>query len=348
MMEPAFSFLRLKDRFKKAQGVQTMKKRFLGMILTIALLLTCLAPAGALAETVSATMKMPNAGGSLHLRSKASKTSASLGYVQDGDSLQVDLGVAARDNEDELWVKVKVSRTGKTGYIKSKYISRAFGPSVYVNPEGGSLKVRSGPGTSYSVAGYVQHGKSISVLSRGDVWSKVRVTATGVTGYIKTKYVFGATAGVVVGSSSSGSSPSSGSSSSTSTAWPSSYDAATVMTRTAFGTVNVRSGAGTGYSSVAKVSRGDKLAVTGKSGDWYKVQLANGKTGYISASYVSFGVSASTTANVNFRKGAGTGYGIIRSLSKGTSVVVHSVSGSWANVTAGGTRGYVSVNYLKF
>lgn len=322
-----------------------MKKKFLVLILAAVLLLTCLATAGALAETISATMKMPNAGGSLHLRSKASKTSASVGYVQDGDSLQVDMGVAARDSEDELWVKVKVTRTGKTGYIKSKYINRSAGPTVYVNPEGGNLKVRSGPSTSYSVAGYVAHGQSISVQNRGDVWSKVKVTSTGVTGYIKTKYIFGATAGVVVSPNTSSSSTSS--SSSASTALPSSYDAASVMTRTAFGTVNLRSGAGTGYSSVAKLSRGTKLAVIGKSGDWYKVQTSSGKVGYISATYVSFGINANTTANVNFRKGAGTGYGVIRSLSKGTTVVVHSVSGNWANVTAGGTRGYVSVNYLK-
>ena len=319
-----------------------MKKRFLGMILAMILILTCLAPASALAETVSGKVKMPNAGGSLHLRSKASKTSTSVGYVQDGDSLQVNLGVAARDGEDELWVKVTVSRTGKTGYIKSKYISRGVGPTVYVNPEGGSLKVRSGPSTSHSVAGYVQHGQSISVQSRGSTWSKIKVTSTGVSGYIKTKYIFGATSGVVVSTGSS-----SGSSSSTSASMPSSYDAASVMTRTALGTVNLRSGAGTGYSSVAKLSRGTKLAVIGKSGDWYKVQTSGGKVGYISATYVSFGLNASTTANVNFRKGAGTGYGIIRSLSKGSSVVVHSVSGNWANVTAGGTRGYVSVNYLK-
>ena len=107
-----------------------MKKRFFGILLTLVLLITCIAPAGALAETITGALEMPNEGGSLHLRSKASKLSKSAGYVLDGDSLRIDLDDAARDNENELWVKVKVARTGKSGYIKTKYIGRSAGPFV--------------------------------------------------------------------------------------------------------------------------------------------------------------------------------------------------------------------------
>jgi len=317
-----------------------MKKRLIGFFLALILALSCLAPAAALAETLSGSVKMPNAGGSLHLRAKASKTSASKGYVQDGDFLYVYIDDAARDNEDELWVKVRVDRTGKTGYIKGKYISRGFGPMVYVNPEGGSLKVRSGPGTNYSVAGYVQHKQFISVLSRGDTWSKVKVASTGVTGYIKTKYIFGATAGVTV-SGGTTVKPS------VTVTRPASYDAAAIMTRTAFGVVNVRKGAGTNYASAGKLSRGDKLYVTGKTGDWYKVQTTSGVTGYVRSDYVSFGVTAKTTGNVNFRKGAGTGYSIIRELASGASVTLHSVDGKWAKVSYGGKTGYVHTSYLN-
>lgn len=320
-----------------------MMKKILGIVLTMVLLLTCLAPAGALAETVSGTVKMPNSGGSLHLRAGKSKTSASVGYVQDGDAIHVNMSDAARDGEDELWVKVKVVRTGKSGYIKSKYISRGSGATVYVNSDGGSLKVRSGPGTSFSVAGYVKHGQGISVQQRNATWSKIKVNATGVSGYIMTKYIFGATSGVVVGSPSAGS----GSTAPSFTLKPSSYDAASVMTRTAFGTVNLRAGAGTQYASAAKLSRGAKLYVTGKSGNWYKVQTPDGKSGYIRADYVSFGVHVNTTGSVNFRKGAGTNYGIIRELGKGTGVILHSVSGKWARVTVGGVNGYLHTSYLN-
>ena len=320
-----------------------MKKRILGFILAMVLILSCLVPAGAMAETFTGKVKMPNAGGSLHLRSWPSKTSLSAGYVQDGDAITVYADESAFDSEGEQWTKIKVSRTGKTGYIKNKYISlsgstgSASGTTVYVSQSGGSLKVRTGPGTVFGIAGYVKHGQSISVIERGTTWSKIKVTSSGVTGYIKTQYISGFTGG----------SSSSGSSSAGTVSLPDSYDAASIMTRTAFGTVNLRKGAGTGYGSVAKLGRGTKLAVTGKSGDWYKVQTADGRTGYIRKDYVSFGLTCATTGNVNFRKGAGTGYGIIRELSKGTGVIVHSVSGKWAKVTAGGKDGYVHINYLK-
>lgn len=319
-----------------------MKKRFFGILLTLVLLITCIAPAGALAETITGALEMPNEGGSLHLRSKASKLSKSAGYVLDGDSLRIDLDDAARDNENELWVKVKVARTGKSGYIKTKYIGRSAGPFVYVNPEGGSLKVRSGPGTGYSIAGYASHREPISVISRGETWSKIKVTRTGVTGYIMTKYIFGYTVGVTVPPTASAPTETK-----PAITMPTKYDAASIMTRTAYGVVNVRKGAGTGYASVAKLSRGDKLAVTGKSGDWYKVQTAAGKTGYVRKDYVSFGVTTKTTGEVNFRKGPGTNYTIIRELSKGASVIVHSVDGRWAKVTYSGKSGYLHMSYLN-
>lgn len=319
-----------------------MKKRLTGILLAIVLALTFLLPAGASAEVLSSKVEMPNDGGSLHLRSKTSKTSASAGYVQDGDSILVYLEDAARDNEDELWVKVKVERTGKSGYIKSKYIRRTYGPMVYVNASGGSLNVRKGPGTNYASLGYVKHKQSITVLNRGTTWSKIKVASTGTVGYIKTKYIFGATSGVSSSNTSTGSS-----SSSAVVTKPSTYDAAAIMTRTAFGTVNVRKGAGTNYASVTKLSRGEKLYVTGKTGDWYKVQTVNGKTGYVRNDYVSFGVTVKTTGSVNFRKGAGTSYGVIRTLPNGTSVVLHSVNGKWAKVSCSGKTGYVSTSYLK-
>lgn len=310
-----------------------MKKRFLGIFLAMVLALTCLMPAGALAETFSGTVKMPNAGGSLHLRSWPSKSSLSAGYAVDGEAITVYSDDSAFDSEGEQWTKVKVARTGKTGYIKNKYISLSgsAGVTVYVSKNGGSLNVRSGPGTAFGIAGYVVHGEPITVIERGTTWSKITVLRTGKTGYIKTQYLTGTAPAPAP-----------------EITLPASYDMASVMTRTAFGEVNLRTGAGTGYDSVAKLGRGAKLAVTGKTGDWYRAQTADGRTGYIRKDYVSFGVTCATTGEVNFRKGPGTSYSIMRELKTGTSVIVHSVDGKWAKVTQGGQTGYLHTSYLNF
>lgn len=316
-----------------------MKKRILGMLLALVLSISCLAPA-ALADT-DAWVKMATADGSLNLRKGPGKTYASNGYVKHGDAIDVSFGDVGTDSDGEEWTRVTVERTGKSGYIKTKYISyqqvgsTSTGPTVYVGRDGGTLNVRKGPGTDYAIAGYVKHGQTISIVSEGSVWTKIKVKSSGVTGYIKSKYIVGL-------------SSASGSSSKPSSSSNSSYDVASVMTKTYAGKVNLRKGAGTKYASVASLGRGVTLKVYEQSGDWYRVSTLDGTTGYISKNYVSFGVSTKTTAKVNFRKGAGTSYGVISSLKKGASVTVHSVTGNWAKVTANGTTGYVSMNYLAF
>ena len=158
--------------------------------------------------------------------------------------------------------------------------------------------------------------------------SPVKVVSSGKVGYIKTKYIYG--------SGSTG----------TDTR-PASYQLGVISTKTSGGMVNIRKGAGTSYASVGKVGRGVMLKITGEDGKWYKVTTSNGLTGYVSKSYVSLGVSAQTTANLNMRKGAGSSYGRVTTLSKGASLTVYSVSGNWAYVKAGKNSGYVSMNFVK-
>ena len=53
---------------------------------------------------------------------------------------------------------------------------------------GNEVRVRSGPGTSYEVLGYVNSGDKVTVLSSSSGWLRVR-TASGITGYISGDYV---------------------------------------------------------------------------------------------------------------------------------------------------------------
>jgi len=50
--------------------------------------------------------------------------------------------------------------------------------------------------------------------------------------------------------------------------------------------VNIRAGAGTGYTVVGSAEKGTMYAIIGKTGDWYKTYY-RGKTAYIHASYAS-------------------------------------------------------------
>ncbi len=178
-------------------------------------------------------------------------------------------------------------------------------------------------------------------------------------GLTATGEVDSATYSLLFGASSSGSSSSSSSSSYTGTGTvTASY-------------LNVRSGAGMGYSIIGGLPKGSKVTITGKSGSWYKIKLSSGSTGYVSSSYVntsgsstssttttstttsSTSVSSSgkitiTASTLNVRSGAGTGYSIISSVNKNEVYSYSSYSNGWYKITlSNGKTGYVSSSYVK-
>ncbi len=61
----------------------------------------------------------------------------------------------------------------------------------------------------------------------------------------------------------------------------------------------------------------------------------------------AFAASATTTATVNVRSGAGTNYKVVTCVSKGKTVTTNGTSGNWTKVTANGKTGYISSKYLK-
>ena len=293
-----------------------MKRQWWKMAAAAALILALVTGAA-----LAATVYVSKDGGSLNLRAGKGTSYEITGYAVHGESVTV------LENSGK-WSKIRVERTGKVGYIRSSYI-RDAGATVYVSKDGGSLNLRAGKGTSYEITGYAVHGESVTVLENSGEWSKIRVERTGKVGYIRSAYIRGGATPPPSGGTSK-------------------YEPALLMTKTVEGSVHLRSGAGTGYSSLGTLRRGDFLKAIGKSGDWVEVVTTNKKTGYVHKSYVSFGVGARTTGDVNFRKGPGTNYSVIRTLSAGAGVTVLEVDGKWAKVRSGSATGYISTGYFSF
>jgi len=59
------------------------------------------------------------------------------------------------------------------------------------------------------------------------------------------------------------------------------------MVRVIGSKLNVRSKPTTSAATVARVRKGEKLAVLGRDGDWFEVKLADGASGWVSARYVA-------------------------------------------------------------
>ena len=195
---------------------------------------------------------------------------------------------------------------------------------------------RTGAGTNYSSMGILDKGVKVSYISESGNWTKVEYDSK--TSYICSDYL------------------EKGESNATPTS--------TMYTTPEIG-LNLRKGPGTSYSVIRTLSKGTAVTVHSSSNGWSKISV-NGVEGYVSTSFLSStnpstnsSTSNETTstptttmyvtpdAGLNLRKGAGTSYSVIKTLSKGTAVTVHSSNNGWSNVSANGVEGYVSTSYLS-
>ena len=116
--------------------------------------------------------------------------------------------------------------------------------------------------------------------------------------------------------------------------------------------LNVRTAPSSKASVTATLKKGSYVTLMARSGEWWRVEYANGKYGYCHADYITVTdgkpVAVNTNSgSLNVRSGPGTGYGKIASLPKGKTVLRLSTSGDWSYILYNGTKtGYVSSRYL--
>ena len=204
------------------------------------------------------------------------------------------------------------------------------------------VNARKGPGTGYDRVEQLAKGKAVSVLGEENGWYKIKWNNS--TGYVVKDYVALSNAAASVPATSS------------STAAPN-------ATVTGGSTINVRSGAGTGYARIALLGTGKRVAILDKSGDWYHISF-DGKTGYISASYLIPDGSSAPAApapapdtsvgnatvrggsSINVRSGPGTGYGRVTTVGTGKRVTLLAEEGGWFKIEFDGKSGYILGTYV--
>ncbi|WP_251402885.1 N-acetylmuramoyl-L-alanine amidase [Ureibacillus chungkukjangi] len=207
------------------------------------------------------------------------------------------------------------------------------------------LNIRSTASTSTNknIIGQVNKADKLDSFGITNGW--IKVAYRGKYGYVSTKYVKHTT--------------NSGSKESTNNSSTNVNDNKETITSNVHALVttsslNIRSGAGTTFKVIGKLSLNTKVVVNSITGHWVNITY-NGITGYVSKSYVKIlnqtdpsDILASViTSSLNIRSGAGTSYKVIGKLSLDTIVTVNSVSGEWAKITYNGVTGYVSKSYIK-
>ncbi|MBN9648319.1 C40 family peptidase [Terrisporobacter sp.] len=193
----------------------------------------------------------------------------------------------------------------------------------------GRVNFRTGPSKEYDSMGKIEKGKTVTYLGSNGSWRKIKYNSK--TGYVHKDYI------------------SSGTSASSSEKY----------VDTSAG-LNVRKGPSTSYAKIATLTNGTKVKVITTSGEWSKISSGS-ITGYVSNQYLSSKAPSSdndsnetsitkyvdASVGLNVRKGAGTSYSVITTLSHGTKVTVKSTSNGWSKITSGSVTGYVSSAYLS-
>ncbi|MDO4568599.1 MAG: SH3 domain-containing protein, partial [Clostridia bacterium] len=122
--------------------------------------------------------------------------------------------------------------------------------------------------------------------------------------------------------------------------------------------VNFRSAPSLNAEIIGLLYSGDGVIVYSTSGEWHYV-LHGDTFGYVHTDFVDITGEYSeplpdgaigrglTTGNVNFRTGPSTEYPIIRTLPRGTELVLYSIVSGWYEAEADGVRGYVSGSYVE-
>ena len=269
------------------------------------------------------------------------KTTAQLNVRKGPGTKYAKMGTLSKGAKVEVITKLpsgwyKIKYKGTYGYVLGKYVKlntpQQDEKVIATGKTTAQLNVRKGSSTKYAKIGSLSKGAKVEIVSKlSNGWYKIKYNGT--YGYVSGAYV-----------KLDSEQPKPG------------EDEKIIATgKTTVSSLNVRSGPSSNYSKLGILTKGTKVEVVERySNGWYKIKY-KGSYGYVSGAYVSLDGSkgeviatGKTTAGLNVRSGAGTGYKKIGYLNKGTKVeIVTKLSNGWYKIKFNSSYGYVSGDYVK-
>jgi uncharacterized protein YraI len=219
----------------------------------------------------------------------------------------------------------RVSGSAGSGWVAARYI----GP---VSPGGSggtgtrytldSVRLRTGPGTSWRIITNMPSGAKLSLTGRRE-GGFAQVSTQWGTGWVSEQYI--------------------------GTSAPSSGSAGYTNDR-----VNLRRGPGTSYGVIAALPTGTRLTVTGTERNGFSEVSSGYGRGWVASSYISSvapqytGGTRYTIDSVNLRRGPSTGSGVIAVLSSRMEIrFTGTVVNNFGKVSTRSGDGWVSIDYFR-
>ncbi|EOU2127956.1 hypothetical protein C4D39_12280 [Clostridium perfringens] len=213
-----------------------------------------------------------NISSSLRVRSGASTSTATKGFLRNGAKLDIV-------GKSGAWYKIKYN--GGYGFVHGDYVSvssaskpaekpskPAEKPIDTINEQGyvvnisSSLRVRSGASTNTVTKGFLRNGAKLDIVGRSGAWYKIKYN--GGYGFVHGDYV-------------------------SINKHEQSHDKKVISTGHVVNissSLRVRSGASTSTATKGFLRNGAKLDIVGKSGAWYEIKY-DGGYGFVHGDYVS-------------------------------------------------------------
>ena len=287
-----------------------------------------LSATAALADTADSALVR---GGALNLRQTPSLSAKVLGQFPTGTLVEI---VEAGDE----WHKVEVN--GAAGYMMAQFLNTAETEqtaTVRTNT-GIGLNLRETPDTDSAIITSVKNGGEVIVLQKGRNWS--RVSVDGQEGFMSTQYLrFG----------------------SQTTQQPATGKIAVVNNPRDTQVLNLRQSASLDAKVLDYYRNGVQVTILKAGSTWHKVQVEDGKVGYMMAKFLKVTDETATVqpfqatvfnvnggSYVNFRKAASLSAEIISRVDVGSTVTVIEHGTDWCKVDVDGVEGYMSTWFLKW
>ena len=282
----------------------------------------------ALADTADSALIQ---GGRLNLRQQPSLSAKVLGQFPTGTLVEI---IEAGSE----WHKVEVG--GKTGYMMSKFLNsgeKQQTATVRTN-SGIGLNLRETPDMDGAIITSARNGAQVVVLQKGSEWS--RVSVNGTEGFMATQYLHFGNAPVKPSVSGK---------------------VAVVANPKATQVLNLRQTASLDAKVLDYYRNGVKVTILSAGDTWHKVQVEDGKIGYMMAKFLKVTdeemivkpfqakvVNVNGGSYVNLRKKASLNAAIIERINTGSTVTVTEHGTDWCKVIADGVEGYMSTWFLRW
>lgn len=280
----------------------------------------------ALADTADSALVK---GGKLNLRQQPSLSAKVLGQFPTGTLVEI---VEAGDE----WHKVEAG--GKSGYMMAKFLNSGETQQTAVvrTNTGIGLNLREEPATNGAIITSAKNGAQVVVLQKGREWS--RVSVNGEEGFMATQYLHFGNAPVKP-----------------------TGKVAVVANPKDTQVLNLRQTASLDAKVLDYYRNGVKVTILSAGDTWHKVQVEDGKIGYMMAKFLKVTdeemvvkpfqakvVNINGGSYVNLRAKASLNAKIIDRIDVGSTVTVTEHGTDWCKVIADGVEGYMSTWFLKW